>query len=156
MVAESADVRHRVRELVEEAARRLGVEVNSTKLERSGPPLPAALDAFLAMIGPTNSDLSEAWFPTGRVGSEILSEGREHSRQTLEIAGLPEDLLGDVAFFVSEPSGTVVWVEMGAQDDPPVQYIHETSTEVTVWTQTFTEWLARVMPNEDGELPPWT
>lgn len=44
---------------------------------------------------------------------------------------------------------------MGAGDDPPVQYIHESSTEVTVWTQTFTEWLARVMPNEDGDLPPW-
>lgn len=156
MVAKSADVGHRVRELVEEAARRLGVEVNSTKLERSGPPLPAALDEFLAMIGPTNSDLRSAWFPNERVGREILSEGREHSRRTLEIAGLPEDPLGDVAFFLSNPSGAVVWVEMGAGDDPPVQYIHEASTEVTVWTKTFTEWLTRVMPNEDGALPPWT
>ncbi|MDH4170920.1 MAG: hypothetical protein OEW42_15150 [Acidimicrobiia bacterium] len=65
-------------------------------------------------------------------------------------------MLDDVAFFLSEPSGAVAWVEMGAADDPPVRYIHEACTEAIVWTKTLTEWLERVMPREDGELPPWT
>ena len=123
---------------------------------RSDPPLPAALDEFLGLIGPTNRDLSRAWFPSARIGREILSEGRDHARRTLEIVGLPEDGLDDAAFFLSEPSGSVAWVEMGAADDPAVRYIHEASTEAIVWTETFTEWLSRVMPTEDGELPPWT
>jgi hypothetical protein len=158
VVIESADgVRRRVRELVDEAARRLDVQVNDPgTLEWSGPPLPAALDEFLSLIGSTRSDLSRAWFPSGLVGRELLVEGHEHSKRTLEIAGLPEDLLVDVAFFLSEPSGSVAWVEMAAGDDPPVQYIHEASTETTVWTETFTEWLSRVIPSEDGKLAPWT
>lgn len=157
MVAESVNgVRHCVRELVAEAARRLGVVVDPTKVEHAGPPLPAALDEFLAMLGPADGDLSLAWFPSERVGREILSEGREHMRRTLEIAGLPEEFVGDVAIFLSEPSGTVAWVEMDAGHNPPVHYIHETSSGVSVWSQTFTEWLSRVMPNRDGELSPWT
>ena len=50
---EPADsVRYRVRGLVEEAARRLDVRVDGPgKLEHSDPPLPAALDEFLAGSG---------------------------------------------------------------------------------------------------------
>lgn len=94
VVVESADgVRRRVRELVEEAARRLDVQVNDPgKLECSDPLLPAALDEFLSLIGSTSSDLSRAWFPSELVGRELLSEGQEYSKRTLEMAGLPEDL----------------------------------------------------------------
>lgn len=53
------------------------------------------------------------------------------------------------------PSGAVAWVEVDAGHDPPVRYIHEASTGVSVWSQTFSEWLNRVLPNRDGELPPW-
>lgn len=156
MEAESVNgVRSRVRELVGEAARRLGVAVEPIKLEHGGPPLPAALDEFLAMFGLTDGDLSRAWFPSARVGCEILSEGREHMRRTLELAGLPENLVGEVAIFLSEPSGAVAWVEMDAGHDPPVRYVHEASTGVSVWSQTFSGWLSCVLPNRDGELPPW-
>ena len=156
MAAESAGgVRTRVGELVGETARRLGVGVESNEVEDGGPSLPAALDEFLAMLGPRDGDLGRAWFPSARVGREVLSDGREHMRRTLEIAGLPHDLVGNVAVFLSEPSGAVAWVEMDAGHDPPVHYIHEASTGVSVWSQTFTEWLARVLPNRDGELPPW-
>ena len=105
-VAESAEVvRRRVRELVEEAARRLDVQILAFEEPKwSDPSLPAALDEFLMLIGSTSSDLGRTWFPGEFVGREVLSEGKERSQVTLATAGLPDELLG--GFFWIQPQRT--------------------------------------------------
>jgi hypothetical protein len=87
--------------------------------------LPPSLDELIRLAGvQTRGTVLGELFPATGVGWETMLFAKRQAQKTASISGTKEEFGPDRVVFLSDPGGTVLWVETG-EVDPPVWCLTE-------------------------------
>ncbi len=117
--------------------------------------LPPALDELLHAAGVhANGTLLGELFRGTSLGWEVMLHAKEHAVQTAEYSGSKETFGPDRVVFLSDPGGTVLWLEAG-EPDSPVWALTERTLNPQIESARLGCWLERqVVRAETGRPSP--